>query len=217
MSSYFIRSNNSNLVAHNEMDTFAQATNAIFIMRSQRVKSQLAQIGLPPEEFMTPGEQQQMDRGVRFNDEIEELATDIEQAQQLKLAVNRYLSYVVATVQDTSMDDFAFLNPTKEIIAENRETIAAQAQALKNMRSQIKAQDTANTALEEMQRRERGLMLEMEAMKTRLADMEKEKTKIQNTLAKTTIALEKSQDLLRKNTEHRLKNLANNFCKKGNK
>ena len=189
---------------------FCQSSNALLVQRSQRTMDMLkdtTNYDTFSAEYLTEDEQFQVEVGTAFYKAVDELAVNPKQANELKNIINRYVTFMVRTVTEVVSGDVDYRHPSKEIIAENNETIAAQAQALKNMRSQLKAQETAATALEDMQRRERGLMLEMEAMKARLADMEKEKTKIQNTLAKTTIAYEKSQELLQKNAQINLKKI----------
>ena len=48
---------------------------------------------------------------------------------------------------------------------------------------------------------------ENEELKAKVAELQKQNTKIQNTLAKTTIALEKSQELLQKNAQINIKKI----------
>lgn len=202
MSELYIRSNDTSL--------FTNDAEAMMVLRTQRVIRKMRELGLPEDEFMTKDEQKQREKAKAFYAEIDGLSMNDMQAVALKLAINRYIAYFGSVVTAVTIDDCNLDNPFAKALEEQTETVATQTLALKNMRAQIKQQDATLLALEEAQLALRSALKQNEELKARLEQLEKEKTKTQNQLAKTTIALEKSNDQLRQNLEQRFNNMKAN-------
>lgn len=202
MSELYIRSNDTSL--------FTNDAEAMMVLRTQRVIRKMRELGLPEDEFMTKDEQKQREKAQAFYAEIDGLSMNDMQAVALKLAINRYIAYFGSVVTAVTIDDCNLDNPFAKALEEQTETVATQTLALKNMRAQIKQQDATLLALEEAQLALRSALKQNEELKARLEQLEKEKTKTQNQLAKTTIALEKSNDQLRQNLEQRFNNMKAN-------
>ena len=194
-----------------DISRFANDSDAVMICRTQRTIRKLDELGLPQDEFMTKDEKKQREQALAFYAEIDGLSMSEMQAVALKLAINRYIAYFGSVVTAVAIDDCDLNNPFAKALEEQTETMAMQAQVLKNMRAQIKQQDATLLALEEAQSAHRSALKQIEELKARLEQLEKEKSKTQNQLAKTTIALEKSNDQLRKNMEQRLVNMGAQF------
>lgn len=155
----------------------------IVLFRSHETNAQLRELGLPADEFCTPFELEQIRRGEAFFDAIETLSSD------MQASIKQYIGFIATAAAHTGAEDMKFnvKKMHKGLIDENVEML----EVIKDLKSQIKGQDTTVKSLEEAQLAQRSLSKQNEELKARLEQLEKEKTKIQNQLAKTTIANEK--------------------------
>lgn len=183
MSTFFI---NKNLVSFTNNAAEMQFNENDFIMfRSQETFAKIMELGLDPSSVLTQSEMEQKQRAEKFFEDIEILS------DSMKSSITQYIGYIASCAAQMALDDFHFnvRKANKDLYKEYKTLLDDN----KDLKSQIKVQDNNVKALEEAQLAHRSASKQIEELKSKLADMEKEKTKIQNQLAKTTIANEKLQ------------------------
>ena len=186
MSTFFI---NKNLVSFTNNAEDMQFNENDFIMfRSQETFAKIMELGLDPSSVLTQSEMEQKQRAEKFFEDIEILSAS------MKSSITQYIGYIASCASQMALDDFHFnvRKANKDLYKEYKTLLEDN----KNLKSQIKVQDNNVKALEEAQLAFRSASKQIEELKSKLEQLEKEKTKIQNQLAKTTIANEKLQDKL---------------------
>lgn len=188
MTTFFINKNLTSFTNVNNIEDIQFNENDFIMFRSQQTLAKIMELGLDPSSVLTQSEMEQKNRAEKFCEDIEILSAS------MKSSITQYIGYVASCASQMAYDDYYFnVRKTNDALYKEYKTLLEDN---KDLKSQIKVQDNTVKALEEAQLAFRSASKQIEELKSKLADMEKEKTKIQNQLAKTTIANEKLQDKL---------------------